>query len=252
MQQDSEQTSFHAPIIEAVISFDCELPPGWNLDAEGFEKLEAQGRYPEVRPVEEVADFHSFSPEEEQISKQKIVKGFQVRSEDQLEIATLSSEGFSFHRLEPYERFEDYLPEIERLWDIYRKLAEPSILKRLSIRNINRIVLPFDENKTLNLPAYLRNAPQTLGDYGMVFAGVFQTLRMVCRETQAMTQLTIASEQSNEEGLPIILDIESFQILDSAPKDLDDLMGILENLRSLKNRVFRTTLTSECLQSFQS
>jgi len=125
------------------------------------------------------------------------------------------------------------------------------MLTRLSMRYINRIVVPFRENKTINFTNYLQNIPPTLGDYKMELGGIFQTLKMICPESQAQVQLTSATEDQSDSGVPVVLDIEATLRIKKEPKSLDHFLEDLKNLRDLKNQVYQTTLTQECHKQFQ-
>src|SRR4051794_5849007 len=109
-----------APIIEAVIDIDCDMPPGLDLKVlESPARERFQDQYPGLRTqfIQEhriqVAPDVSVSPE---MSVRQAIQAFQFVSQDEKQLVQLRTAGFSFNRLAPYKSLNDYIPEIQRTW----------------------------------------------------------------------------------------------------------------------------------------
>jgi hypothetical protein len=109
------------PIVEAVFDVDCDLPAGFDLAAMKEPALKRFGdQYPKVQTqfvqqhrIETTADT---APN---ISTSLGVQALQFRNDDEKQIVQVRAQGFSFNRLVPFTSFDDYLPEIERTWQLY-------------------------------------------------------------------------------------------------------------------------------------
>src|SRR4028119_1664205 len=106
----------HAPIIEAVVDIDCDLPPGTDLS-----QLQERAKrmfslwYPKARrSITERHQFRTAAEELPELAVQQHVSGLQFLTEDEKQLVQIRPEGYSFNRLAPYASLDDYLPEIER------------------------------------------------------------------------------------------------------------------------------------------
>lgn len=253
MPEEQAALDYDAPIIEAVIALDCDLAPGNHaLTPEMFCEAGIDKNYTENQQIEVTLRRFQADGSNAEHHTAKTNHGVEFRHRDKRQICRFRTDGFSFHRLEPYTSFDDYFPEISRLWSIYCDTAAPVMLTRVSMRYINRIPVPFERDQQISFAKYLKNVPSTLSDYEMTLGGIFQTLRMSCSATGAEVQLTSATEEACETHVPVVLDIEASLRMKTQPVRLEDLSEKLESLRSLKNKVFRTTLTQACQNQFQS
>ena len=152
----------NAPIIEAVIEFHCELPPG--QDRSGWETALNQrfvAEYPQcqaqhLQEVQFQVGIGGDVPAAKAVRQG--VHGFRHLSADGKQLVQCRIDGFFFNRLSPYTSFDNYLPEALRCWDLYREVAEPVIVRQVCLRYINRLLLPLTEGQ-LSLGKYLKNPP---------------------------------------------------------------------------------------------
>jgi len=242
----------HAPIVEAVIDIDCDYPPGSIVTA--FEEA-ARGaladRYPKVRA--QFLQEHQFvnpAHGEPQHTVRQSVHALQFRTEDEKQIIQVRAPGFSFNRLAPYSSLDDYLPEIERTWALFVNITKPIQVRKISARYINRILLP-SEGQRLKLDDYLKICPRLPEQERLRFTGFLSQQSALENETQNHVNTVLTCQPPEGDKLPLIFDIETFHVGPSDPGNWQEIQARIASLRSLKNRVFKNTLTDKCLNLFQ-
>jgi len=246
------RSTYHPPIIEAVIDFDCELPPGTSLTQLSETIREATAdKYPEFKEVrlQELTLTQNREGTEHRVANN--IAAYQCVSADKTQLIQFRNAGFSFNRLEPYNRLDDYLPEIGRTWDIYRKIVQPAVLKRISMRYINRILLPNSPENPAMLREYFTVTPAHIPSGNLQLVGIFQSLRFQCSQSGAQAQLTLATENPTPDAVPVIVDIEAFITTSEEPAPLEKILGKIDLLRGLKNEIYNSTLTEQCQNLFQ-
>ncbi len=243
----------HAPIIEAVLDIDCDLPP--DLDRT---ELERAGRdafrpdYPKFRKqLIHEAEVMMKAEEEPRFSARQGVRSFQFLSDNEKQIVQVRVDGFSFNRLAPYSSLDDYLPEIGRCWGIFKELARPRLIRKIALRYINRIVIPAEEGAQVDLKAFLTVGPRLPAETGLTFTGFLNQHQAMDKESGNSANIILASEPFANGGFPIVLDIEVWKQNRLDPARTDELMATVHSLRALKNRIFKHTLTPECLSLYQ-
>lgn len=241
-----------APIIEAVVDIDCDLPTG--VDHQALRDVAGNAlrdRYPRFR--QQFIQQHVFKQEGDQAPEMQISQGpgaMQFLTEDEKQLVQFRPNGFSFNRLAPYTSLDDYFPEIEITWKTFLELAQPVVIRKIGIRMINRILLPMDGGK-VELGRYLAMPPR-LPDTGspLIFLGFLDQQTALDPTTQNQANIVKTAEPSQGDKLPIILDIEVFHPCEIPPANWPEIRNRLDSLRSLKNRIFRNTLAQQCLNLF--
>jgi uncharacterized protein (TIGR04255 family) len=252
MISDSPAKLRNPPIVEAVIDFDCDPPPGFDLAAlEGAAHERFAGRYPKFRK-QFVQGFRIETRQNgvSNTSTEHGIQAFQFLQEDEKQLVQVRAQGFSFNRLAPYSRLEDYLPEIERSWRAYVELVSPKLVRVMRLRYINSILLPANEG-TVNLDEYFTILPRMPDEDRFNIASFLTQQLAIEKETGHQVSLMIAAQAHQDGRRPIILDATVASWVDAAPSDWDKMRQAIDSLRSLKNRVFFTSLTSKCIQLFQ-
>lgn len=240
------------PIVEAILDIDCDLPPDFDiasLDAAMKEPLKS--RYPLEKSQFVIMQVVGPSPGAFSQTSQPALAALQFWSADQKQVVQLRRGGFSFTRLAPYGSLDEYLPEILRTWDLFRKIARPQLIRLIRLRYINRIMLPLKDNR-VDLDEYLRAGPRLPDEEGCELAGflIQQTARD--RETgfQADYLLTREFPHASDE-LPIIFDNSATSNLSTEADDQEGINAIIRKLRALKDRMFFKMVTEKCLNLFQ-
>jgi len=232
----------HAPIVEAVLDINCDLPPGMDFSAlQEPAKQALSSAYPKVL----------------QITQRRLrptigerVTGLQFLSDTEKQVIQFRGEGYSFNRLAPYGRLDDYLAEIEWSWNIFRELARPVQIRAIGLRFINRILLPIVDGR-VKLNEYLRVSPQLPDEETLVFTGFLNQHSAVEIATENRVNITMAMQPQENDKMPIILDIETLDPRIRVPEQWQDVREAILSLRRLKNRVFERTLTETCLNLFR-
>lgn len=243
---------YRAPIIEAVISFDCELPPELTLESKRDAVEAVLGKeYPNFKEV--LRHERTVTKDGKGRFDHRTARGldaYRCASVDGKQLVQFRRGGFSFNRLAPYGRLDNYLAAISDAWDAYRELFVPVVLCRISMRYINRIPLPLIEG-SVRLRDYFTIVPETPVSLRPQLAGIFQSLRLVCPDTGALAQVTLTTENPAGAELPVILDIDARMEMSEEPPALKTLMDNVAVLRTLKNHLFETSLTDQCQNLFQ-
>jgi len=243
-----------APIIEAVFDIKVELPPDLDLA-----KLVAEARKAFAEDYPKASKFfhHSLqvSPGEDaagEIEREKTVRGVRLRHHAENQLIHIHQEGFSFNRLAPYTSFDDYLPEVRRCWYRFVELARPVVVRRITLRNINRVRLPREEDGTVPLKSYVLAAPRKPEIHGVGMTGFMSQLRLTEPKNDLEAMVTLASEpnHSDHTSASMILDIEAFST-QSFDADDKNIWTAFHLLRNLKNRIFHASLSEECLQPYR-
>jgi uncharacterized protein (TIGR04255 family) len=178
------------------------------------------------------------------------VHALQFLAEDERQLVQIRAQGFSFNRLAPYSSLDDYLPEIERTWKRFVEVTKSVQVRKVGARYINRILLPMPEGH-LELADYLQVCPQLPDEENLTFVGFLNHHSAVEAGTNNQVNIILTSQRSDGGRLPLILDIETFHVGPSNPEDWTQIQSRIASLRSLKNRVFKNTLTDKCLNLFQ-
>jgi len=241
----------NAPIIETIFDIDCELAPGFELPSLEKEIRTAVGdHYPKMRHT--VLQEHQFLQNGEAAPELAIRQGLQAiqfLTDDEKQIVQFRTGGFSFNRLAPYYGLDDYLPEIERTWGLYQNLAKPVMIRKIGLRTINRILLPLSDGK-VRLEDYLHTCPRLPDEERLFFTGFLNHHAAEEQATGNRVNIVLTTQETESTALPLILDIDAFRPCRFDPPPWGAIIEILTSLRDLKNRVFRHTLTSKCLNLF--
>jgi uncharacterized protein (TIGR04255 family) len=240
------------PIVEAVLDFDCDLRPGFDLAAlEASSRKRFGDRYPK---------FHTQFLQEFKIettpnasssaSTRQAIQAFQCSDEEGRQLVQVRAQGFSFNRLTPYSSLDDYLPEIERTWKAYVDLISPVLVRVIRLRYINRIFIPLKDG-SVDLDEFLQIGPRVPEEDRLGLSSFLVQQVAVEKDTGHDVNLVLTAQAPENDRLPIILDITAASRVDSEPSDWAKMRQVIDSLRRLKNRVFRTSLTAKCIQLFQ-
>jgi len=179
------------------------------------------------------------------------IQALQFRDKEEKQLIQVRTQGFSFNRLAPYSTLDEYLPEIERLWNLYTELAAPVKTRAVKLRYINRIILPMN-GSLIELDEYLKTGPRVPGEEGMTLTNFLIQHSAVENATNLNVSWVLTSQVPADGKLPIILDITvGTPPLAGDPNDWATIRSSIDGLRILKNRVFENILSPKCLELFQ-
>ncbi len=242
-----------APIIEAILDIDCDLPASGSLRSL---EQSAQERLGDKYPILDHRYMHEMQIEasREGFNHQvrQDIEAFQLIAEDRKQLVQFRRGGYSFNRLAPYTSLDDYLEDIRASWQIYQELAAPVQIRSVQLRYINRIALPLNDGK-IDLDSYLQVAPRFPADAGLTFSGFMNRYVAIEKDTGHESVVVLASQAMDNGRLPIVLDnIAVASSLVVHPHDWKGLKETIFQLRALKNTVFTKSLTEKCLKLFSS
>ena len=242
-----------APIVEAVVDIDCDMPNRADVDAlDGAAAAALADRYP--TPRRRMLSEHQISTAPDQalaVTSRQGLQALQYFSTDDKQLIQFRPAGFSFNRLAPYTTLDDYLAEIERTWRIFVDIARPVVCRTIRLRYINRIQLPMVDGR-VEIDDYLKLAPKLADEKRLSFGGFFNQHSVLEPATGNQVNIVFATQPPAGDQLPIIFDIEAFKDVASDPGDWPAVSGRIQSLRSLKNLVFTNSLTDKCLNLYRS
>ena len=252
----------NAPVVEAIIDFRVRLPADFNIDRFKAAHPQFQNEYPnvEVRKLIEHKIEHAPGKEPSHSVKDYGIHGYLFRSAaDGANIAQFRRDGFSFNRLKPYTSWEQVFPEASRLWKLYVEICQPIDVSRVSVRYINRLMLP---GPPLEFSEFLAAPPALPGRGASALAGLRHggagapefvsgfVSRVILSDpdSKITTAVMQALEPPTENRyVPVILDIDVFQEnVSNLPTDA--LLARFESLREMKNRAFFGSITNKTLE----
>jgi uncharacterized protein (TIGR04255 family) len=236
----------NAPITEAVIDLRVELPP--NAQVETLDKVQEgeEETYPVKQPLYldrlQVAPGFTASAVRHQV-------GFRFQSKDEKYIFQARLDGFTMSRFPPYEDWERFQAESQRLWSVYRRVARPTKVVRLAVRYLNRLDLPLPVS---NFEDYLRTVPQVPAKLPQGLAGYFMQLKMPMESIKSMALINegIIEEAVRPDAVSIVLDIDIFRA-DDVPSDEEAIWRVMSELRKAKNQVFEESITEKARELFR-
>lgn len=242
-----------APIIEAVIDIECDMPPGFEVHGVHDDAAAALvDLYPVARQLTLSQHRLSNDAPDKPLAVTSRLAALQFVSQDNLQLVQFRPTGYSFNRLAPYEGLDNYIAEIERTWRIFIGLVRPIVSKSVRLRYINRLPLPLIGG-SLDFDEYLKVGPRVADEARFSFAGFFDQQSLVERDTGNVANVVLATQPPEGEILPIVFDIEvaaaNFAV---DPDDWGAIYEKIASLRDLKNLVFNNSLTPKCLSLFRS
>lgn len=240
----------NAPITEALI--DIRIKAKEDFDIARFLTLHdaISDQYPKKKTRHKWEGRFEFKKGETPITAgTEKIDGYIFTSADGKQIFQARIDGFTFNRLKPYDKWETFRDEAFRLWQLYKDLVSPEII-RVAVRFINKIDIPLSPQAVLDFDNYLTGGP-------IVPKGLPQGIssfltRVVIRdpEIDASAIITQAFEQIiDPKYVPIILDIDVFKQKETIKEE--EAWQALEKLRHFKNRIFFSSITDKTKELFQ-
>ena len=168
-------------------------------------------------------------------------KGFRLLSEDKRQVLVVTTAGFTFSHMHPYDEWETFRKEARVLWNSYKKACKPSQINRIGIRYINRLDLPLSR-----LNAYLLLHPTVPPIPNRAALGFFMQLQIPQPDIDGILIINEAKvDAPNPDTLSILLDIDIFREYSWDINHDDEAWDFLEKLRERKNEVFEASITQK-------
>lgn len=237
----------YSPLTEAVIDIRAQLPSHSNLATLRSLHTLVEADYPtrqdhvqfqgEIQFGEEVTSIATRTPD-----------GYMFVSADGRQLFQARLDGFTFNRLKPYTRWNEFRSEARRLWTLYREIASPDRVIRIGVRYINRLELPLPFEKFDDFLTVIPQIPDDFPNPGL--SNYFMQLTMVQPDLLSTLLLNEGFAlptnffESEQESLPVILDIDLFREVDIPDND-DAIWDIFDRFRIRKNEVFEASITKQ-------
>jgi uncharacterized protein (TIGR04255 family) len=232
----------NAPIREAIIAIQVHDLP--DSIVEELRKLpqDVKDTYPKSTPMSLSQFVGEISPQGTVASAHQKFLGLQFQSTDHKQLFQARLNGFSFHRLAPYENWVPFRNEAFRLWKLYREVVGPVQIVNFTVRYVNAMVVPAPGK----LEDHLRVYPQIPPELPQWINNYLIRLELPLKDEGSgdgvltMTQTLLPSEPGTSS---ILLD-NVFMYAALGVKD-DDLWKRIDEVQKVKNRIFVASLTPE-------
>jgi uncharacterized protein (TIGR04255 family) len=253
-------TFSNPPIVEAIFHVVVERDSEFNN-----ETLNDYARYitetfpafdrKEQRFLKNEISFPLNDPHNITSSVSNILQGYFLASNEDSKVIQANTDNFSFSKLRPYATWESFYQEAIQFWEKYAEITSVDRVKRLGLRYLNRIAIPF-EGKPVKLQDYSKIFPEISDDLSMTISGYFMQISLaseVYTPSRAIVNQTIGNVETNGDlvSTPLILDIEVFQEVDLNSQDSSIESIFINNLRPFKNDIFLNGVTEKSQEFFK-
>ncbi len=184
------------------------------------------------------------------------LNGYRHTSADGHYVAQFRTDGFTFSRMAPYDRWDTFYAEATRMLRLYEQACSPPLLTRLALRYINQISVPPGQ---IPVDEYLRTRPEIADDMPNTTTGFFLTMDLPlpdhdakCRIIETILPPLLPPNPSGSQTR-LVLDIDVYKevaVSPSADDHLETLNASFVMLRHAKNMVFEKSITDKTRRLF--
>lgn len=238
----------NAPITEAVIEILVQLSKKITINDLTKCHDSLKNRFPELVEQKQITASFQLGKKPPTLPSQESTIGYLLKSPQDKKVIQSRLNGFAFSKLKPYENWEKFRAEAHELWKVYREIANPLKITRISLRYINKIEVPcpfkdFNEYILTN-PQIAPNLPQALSTF-------FLRLEIPNYDIPAKAILIQTMEKpTQDKKLPLILDIDVIRENEYI-RNMDDVWTDFESLRDFKNEIFFNSITDKTKELFR-
>ena len=230
-----------APIHEALIDFQVELPPDTGIETLAKIEKRVSAGYPTVKTRIKSEGRVHFRPEGrlefDPTSDRPDGKIF--ISEDEKQVFQARLDGFTFSRLRPYQKC---------LWEVYVEVVKPKQITRVATRFINHLELPLPLR---DFSDYLTAAPAVPPRIPQEMISFFSRVFITESSIEANAVITQAVEgEPNPQTVAVVLDVDVFREVRFEPSD-PVVWWLLDRFREVKNRIFFESITENCVEMYR-
>jgi uncharacterized protein (TIGR04255 family) len=230
-----------APITEAVI--DLRVVPRSDLTLADIKAVQVKfaEAYPVIEELFESQLQFQLGPNP-QAHTASHHNGYRWKGSDPANVVQTRLDAFALSRLSPYDRWESFIKEARKIWDVYLEVAKPKSVSRIAVRFINRFDFP---GPTLNLKDYLTVYPEFPEKQ---FHSVNGTLMQIQVPQPDLNGLLVVNEALIPTVVPgtiaFVLDFDLFAQGEWSTKD-ESVWSFLEKLRTRKDEIFEASITEK-------
>jgi uncharacterized protein (TIGR04255 family) len=235
-----------APITEALI--ELKIRPSSHQDLSGLRSFHERVHdyYPHVKDQTEY-QFHFRAGASHEQRTLATPVGYRISSDDGKRVIQVTSRGFTFSWLKPYETWEALHDEAHRLWIIYEELVQPELVTRVATRYINQIDLPMRPG---DFEEYFTVSPQIPSSLPQSIYGFFSRIIISDEQKELYSTVIQSCDPVGVQNLiSVILDIDAYKAYEFSQSS--DAWSTLDRLRRFKNRIFFESLTETAVRMYE-
>ena len=191
--------------------------------------------------------------EEPVVNTEKRPMGFRFRKAKGGHVAHFMPDGLVVNWLNAdYKGYPESIKTLKRYWKLYNTHFQPIGVDHLSLRYINQLLLPLDEQGGLDLQLYIQNNPKAPAIEGLSFTG-FQHFSELHKMPEGIrTRVMLATLNMQEKHVPMLFDYEAFlSMADQERNSEPHLWKTFDRLHTWCGRFFKKTLTDRCHTLFK-
>lgn len=241
----------NAPITEALIDIKCTVSPLTNLNTLESYQENIKIEFPEKKKRQAWAGQINFKEDSipEILSPSGGTHGFLFENPRENKIVQARLDGFTFNKLKPYSKWDDFVQEAKVLWNNYIDVASPINIERLGLRYINKIEIP---ESTFEISDYLLTGPVIANGISKNINDFFFRVIIPSDDNKYTATITQAIDKTIDvEGITnLIFDIDVFTNLRIDPKE-EIIWEYFREMREFKNRIFFNSITESTRRLFE-
>ncbi|HEV3157222.1 MAG TPA: TIGR04255 family protein [Candidatus Baltobacteraceae bacterium] len=181
-------------------------------------------------------------PKQETYKNRDTETGFIFTSENGKQTVNATLAGFSFGRSAPYDKWETFISEARRTWNIYSEAIDGIVIQAFSIRYVNELRIP------LGIPIHeFFNIYPALPDPSNLLNYFFMRVDTDIEEppghvTTYMQSRGLSEDNQNKRANIHIDNTFAFKVEDQIP-----IWDSVEKIRDIKNKTFESQI-KDCLR----
>ncbi|MEC4805929.1 MAG: TIGR04255 family protein [Jaaginema sp. PMC 1079.18] len=170
--------------------------------------------------------------------------GFRLENEAKNRVIQFTQTGIVVSSIGKYETWETFHQEALNLWSLFREIAKPTVIQRLGVRYINKILL--EEGETAS--TYLKTIQPNNFELPLIKDTFFhQETYKLPNYPYRLNWICTQQSEPNQRFLIVDLDVSISPLLDL---EQSLLIEHLQKIRWLKNKVFFNSITDKSLAKF--
>lgn len=237
------------PVAEAICQVSFASPVKWSVASPGLLFKEIESEYPTAPEGQDQFQARIATGEQGGLSlSQTGVQRFIYANEDSSRRLTANGLQISVNALQPYEKWPEFRLRFRRGLAQYSTAVGPFEPSTVSLRYINRIVVPdtrFDTSEYLTIPVASAHQP------GSSVTGFMSRSESILGDGATRLTITFATLQPDQEDTSaLLLDIEVVRDV-AHDADLDALETVADELHTIENIEFESSITEKCRGLFR-
>lgn len=235
------------PIVEALCEFQFEPVPTWDLAMPGLIYDKVRDSFPKRRQVRGLEVALSTTPKgvEQQVTTTGRV---QFLREDEKAFVQVGPNLLAVNHLKPYPTWDNFLPLIQKGFEVYCEVVGPEAIHRIGLRYINRIEIPGER---VELEDYFQFRPFVGGKLPQDFGPFIVGIQLPYEDSRDVLRIQLTSARvDTPDTVAIMLDLDYF--LDQPGQvPLDKVIDWVKVAHDRLEVVFEGCITDRLRQIFE-